>query len=101
MHRYPSERCLIMKLPIQVTTFVVAATCISVMAAAAPPKTQPKTQPKAGATRTEHDLLGDKQVPANAYYGVQALRGIENFKISGTLINQYPGYVEAWAIVKV
>ena len=90
-----------MKLPIPVTAFVVAATCFSVMAAAAPPKTQPKTQPKAGATRTEHDLLGDKQVPANAYYGVQALRGMENFQLSGVAINHYPGFVEAWAIVKL
>ena len=90
-----------MKLPIPVTEFVVAATCFSVMAAAAPPKTQPKTQPKAGATRTEHDLLGDKQVPANAYYGVQALRGMENFQLSGVAINHYPGFVEAWAIVKL
>src|SRR5678815_4292048 len=101
MHRYQSERCLIMKLSIQVTALVVAATCFSVMAAAAPPKTQPKTQPKAGATRTEHDLLGDKQVPANAYYGVQALRGMENFQLSGVAINHYPGFVEAWAIVKL
>jgi hypothetical protein len=90
-----------MKLPIPVTAFVVAATCLSVIAAAAPPKTQPKTQPKAGATRTEHDLLGDKQVPANAYYGVQALRGMENFQLSGVAINHYPGFVEAWAIVKL
>src|SRR5678809_1445396 len=101
MHRYQSERCLTMKLPIPVTAFVVAATCLSVIAAAAPPKTQPKTQPKAGATRTEHDLLGDKQVPANAYYGVQALRGMENFQLSGVAINHYPGFVEAWAIVKL
>ena len=90
-----------MKLSIPVTAFVVAATCLSVIAAAAPPKTQPKTQPKAGATRTEHDLLGDKQVPANAYYGVQALRGMENFQLSGVAINHYPGFVEAWAIVKL
>src|SRR5262245_49298774 len=53
------------------------------------------------ATRTEHDLLGDKQIPADAYYGVQTARALENFKISGTLINQYPGFVEAWAMVKL
>jgi aspartate ammonia-lyase len=53
------------------------------------------------ATRTEHDLLGDKEVPADAYYGVQTLRGIENFKLSGVAINHYPGFVEAWAIVKL
>ena len=53
------------------------------------------------ATRTEHDLLGDKQIPADAYYGVQTARALENFQISGTLINQYPGFVEAWAMVKL
>lgn len=51
--------------------------------------------------RTEHDLLGDKQVPANAYYGVQTARALENFQISGVAINHYPGFVEAWAIVKL
>jgi aspartate ammonia-lyase len=54
-----------------------------------------------GATRTEHDLLGEKQVPADAYYGVQTMRGLENFQLSGVAINHYPGFVEAWAIVKL
>jgi aspartate ammonia-lyase len=53
------------------------------------------------AFRTEKDLLGEKQVPADAYYGVQAARGIENFKLSGILINRYPEFVDAWAIVKL
>ena len=52
-------------------------------------------------TRTERDLLGEKQVPADAYYGVQTARAIENFKISGVSINHYPGFVEAWAMVKL
>src|SRR5499433_2014319 len=52
-------------------------------------------------TRTERDLLGEKQIPADAYYGVQTARALENFKLSGVLINQYPGFVEAWAIVKL
>jgi aspartate ammonia-lyase len=51
--------------------------------------------------RTEHDLLGEKQVPADAYYGVQTARALENFQISGVQINHYPGFVEAWAIVKL
>ncbi|MFL6351383.1 MAG: aspartate ammonia-lyase [Bryobacteraceae bacterium] len=61
------------------------------------------TQPRktTGATRTEKDLLGDKEISADAYYGVQTARALENFQISGTLINQYPGFVEAWAIVKL
>ncbi len=52
-------------------------------------------------TRTEHDLLGPKEVPADAYYGVQTARALENFQISGVQINHYPGFVEAWAIVKL
>ena len=52
-------------------------------------------------SRTEKDLLGEKQVPANAYYGVQTARALENFQLSGVAINHYPGFVEAWAIVKL
>src|SRR5262245_1884639 len=52
-------------------------------------------------TRTEKDLLGEMQIPADAYYGVQTARALENFQLSGTAINHYPGFVEAWAIVKL
>src|SRR6187431_3808431 len=52
-------------------------------------------------TRTEKDLLGEKQIPANAYYGVQTLRALENFQISGVKTNFYPDYVKAYAIVKL
>ena len=52
-------------------------------------------------TRTEKDLLGPKEIPNEAYYGVQTARALENFQISGIKINQYPGFVEAWAIVKL
>lgn len=52
-------------------------------------------------TRIEHDLLGEKAVPANAYYGIQTLRGIENFhNVSGITIGDYPHYVNALAMVK-
>jgi aspartate ammonia-lyase len=57
-------------------------------------------QPPAN-TRIEKDLLGEKAVPANAYYGVQTARALENFQLSGVKINHYPGFVEAWAIVKL
>jgi aspartate ammonia-lyase len=67
--------------------------------AQATPAASPATQ--TGATRTEHDLLGEKQVPADAYYGVQTARALENFQISGVPINHYPGFIEAWAIVKL
>ena len=52
-------------------------------------------------TRMEKDLLGEKAVPADAYYGVQTARALENFQLSGVAINHYPGFVEAWAIVKL
>ena len=51
--------------------------------------------------RVEKDLLGEKEIPADAYYGVQTARALENFQLSGVSINHYPGFVEAWAIVKL
>src|SRR5262245_64028746 len=47
-----------------------------------------------GPTRTERDLLGEKQVPGEAYYGVQTARALENFQISGIPINRYPEFIE-------
>ena len=45
-------------------------------------------------TRIEHDLLGNKEVPMDAYYGVQTLRAIENFAgISNYTIGMFPNYV--------
>ncbi len=52
------------------------------------------------ATRTEHDLLGDREVPADVYYGVHTLRALENFPISGTPISIYPELVRALAAIK-
>jgi aspartate ammonia-lyase len=52
-------------------------------------------------SRVEKDLLSEKEIPADAYYGVQTARALENFQLSGVLINHYPGFVEAWAIVKL
>jgi aspartate ammonia-lyase len=54
-----------------------------------------------GPMRVERDLLGEKQVPADAYYGVQTERALENFQISGVEINRYPEFIQAWAIVKL
>ena len=51
-------------------------------------------------TRTEHDLLGNRDVPAHAYYGVHTLRALENFPITGTAISIYPDLVIALACVK-
>jgi aspartate ammonia-lyase len=53
------------------------------------------------ATRVEHDLLGDKAVPADAYYGVQTARALENFHLSGVELRLYPNIIKAFAMVKM
>lgn len=57
-------------------------------------------QYEAGETRQEHDLLGYRDVPNQAYYGIQTMRAIENFNISGVTLNFYPVLVESLAMVK-
>ncbi|MDD2596029.1 MAG: aspartate ammonia-lyase [Bacteroidales bacterium] len=54
-----------------------------------------------GKTRSEHDLLGDKEVPAEALFGVQTLRCIENFDISNNLLSDHPEFIRAFGIVKM
>jgi aspartate ammonia-lyase len=54
-----------------------------------------------GRTRTEHDLLGDREVPYEYYYGIQTLRALENFNISGISLTQFPLLIEAHATVKM
>ncbi len=54
-----------------------------------------------GRTRKEHDLLGDREVPFEFYYGVQTLRAIENFNISGIVLSHFPVLIESLAIVKM
>src|SRR5574337_652704 len=51
-------------------------------------------------TRIEHDLLGDREIPADAYYGVHTLRALENFPITGTQNSIYPELVRALAGIK-
>ncbi|GIM49975.1 aspartate ammonia-lyase [Capnocytophaga stomatis] len=51
--------------------------------------------------RTESDLLGDLQVPFEAYYGVQTQRAIDNFYISGSKMSEFPEFVRAIAYVKL
>jgi aspartate ammonia-lyase len=57
-------------------------------------------QYQSGRTRNEHDLLGDRAVPHEYYYGVQTLRALENFNISGVTLSFYPVLIEALAMVK-
>ena len=56
--------------------------------------------PDVAATRNEHDLLGDREVPAEAYWGVHSLRAVENFPISGQPVSTAPDLVSALAAVK-
>jgi aspartate ammonia-lyase len=80
---------------------IVAATSLAFWAAAPVFAADAAKKRPAGATRIEHDLLGEKAVPASAYYGVQTARALENFQISNLGMNFYPEFVEGFAIVKV
>jgi len=51
------------------------------------------------ATRREHDLLGEADVPADAYWGIHTLRAVENFPITGIPIGHFPELVRALALV--
>ena len=68
---------------------------------APPSRAQEAATPSASKPRIEKDLLGEKEIPGDAYYGVQTARALENFQLSGVLINHYPEFVDAWAIVKL
>lgn len=57
-------------------------------------------QPSPAGARTEHDLLGEREVPQTAYYGVHTMRAMENFGISGILLAAHPELVTALAQVK-
>jgi aspartate ammonia-lyase len=64
------------------------------------PQTPTHPTPSDQSSRIEHDLLGERSVPADALYGVQTLRALENFPISGTYVGQFPTLVAALASVK-
>jgi aspartate ammonia-lyase len=50
--------------------------------------------------RSEHDSLGDREVPDYAYYGVQTMRGMENFPLSGIRLYHFEHFIRAFAYVK-
>ncbi len=50
--------------------------------------------------RLEHDLLGEREVPNQFYFGIQTLRALENFDLTGTPISSTPSMVTALAYVK-
>jgi aspartate ammonia-lyase len=51
--------------------------------------------------RIENDLIGELKVPMNAYYGIQTIRAVENFKISKEQLSDYPVFIKALAQVKL
>jgi aspartate ammonia-lyase len=51
-------------------------------------------------TRRESDMLGERDVPDDALYGIQTLRALENFPITGVAIREFPSLIEALATVK-
>lgn len=51
--------------------------------------------------RHEEDLLGIREVPAKAYYGIHTVRAIENFRISGVTLNRVPAFVRGMVQVKL
>ena len=51
-------------------------------------------------TRLEHDLLGEREVPAERYYGIQTLRALENFNFTGIPVAHYPQFIKSLAYIK-
>lgn len=52
------------------------------------------------ATRTEEDLLGPREVPLEAYWGIHTLRAQENYQISGVTIGEEPAFIRGMVQVK-
>lgn len=50
--------------------------------------------------RVEKDLIGEKAVPADSYYGVHTMRAMENFPITGIPISRFPSFIKAFAQIK-
>jgi aspartate ammonia-lyase len=61
---------------------------------------QREAAPEVASYRTEHDSLGEREIPNNAYYGVQTVRALENFPISGVPLRNFAHFVNALAYVK-
>ena len=56
--------------------------------------------PLSGATRREHDLLGEMDLPVEYYFGVQTMRAVDNFHISRVRLNMFPEFIKGLAETK-
>ena len=52
------------------------------------------------ASTLEHDFIGEREIPCNAYYGVQTMRALENFNITGVTMLSEPLFIKSFAFVK-
>ncbi len=59
-----------------------------------------KIELEAARTRREHDLLGERDIPADALWGIHTMRAVENFPITGVPVGHFPDLVRALALVK-
>ena len=50
--------------------------------------------------RTEHDLLGDREIPDRVHWGIHTLRAVENFPVTGTTVALWPDLVRALVDIK-
>lgn len=53
------------------------------------------------ATRIEKDLIGTEHIPSDVYWGIQTLRAVTNFPITGIPISSHPNLIRALAAVKM
>ncbi|MDD6056197.1 MAG: aspartate ammonia-lyase [Helicobacteraceae bacterium] len=50
--------------------------------------------------RVEHDFIGELEIPDEVYYGVQTFRAVDNFKMTGRKLKEYPFFIKAFAQIK-
>ena len=82
-------------------SLALAVSALTLAIAGANLQAQPAAVQAPPDVRMEHDLLGEKAVPASALYGVQTARAMENFQISGTTLADYPELINGFAQVKM
>ena len=85
----------------KIKNLVSLAAVVSVAFLAAGPAGAQQAAAAPQDVRIEHDLIGEKAVPADAYHGVQTARALENFQISGRTIADYPEFIKGFAVVKM